>query len=57
MVELLRRMHEAGVPLLAGTDGSGLEIVRYLEIYAASVSLNVRLFCLTFFVYQHEVLP
>ena len=33
MVALLKKMHEAGVPIVAGTDGSGIEIVRELEIY------------------------
>jgi len=33
MVGLLARMHKAGVPIVAGTDGSGIEIVRELEIY------------------------
>jgi len=33
MVELLGRMHRAGVPIVAGTDGSGIEIVHELEIY------------------------
>jgi imidazolonepropionase-like amidohydrolase len=33
MVALLGRMHQAGVPIVAGTDGSGIEIVRELEIY------------------------
>ncbi|WP_174296282.1 amidohydrolase family protein [Sphingomonas bacterium] len=33
MVELLGAMHKAGVPIVAGTDGSGIEIVRELEIY------------------------
>jgi len=33
MVALLGRMHQAGVPIVAGTDGSGLEIVHELEIY------------------------
>lgn len=33
MVELLKRMHQAGVPIVAGTDGSGLEIIHELEIY------------------------
>lgn len=33
LVELLGRMHRAGVPIVAGTDGSGIEIVRELEIY------------------------
>ena len=33
MVELLGRMHRAGVPIVAGTDGSGIELVHELEIY------------------------
>lgn len=33
MVRLLGRMHKAGVPIVAGTDGSGLELVHELEIY------------------------
>ncbi len=33
MVDLLRRMYKAGVPIVAGTDGSGIEIVRELEVY------------------------
>ena len=33
MVDLLGAMHKAGVPIVAGTDGSGIEIVRELEIY------------------------
>jgi imidazolonepropionase-like amidohydrolase len=33
MVALLSRMHEAGVPIVAGTDGSGIELVHELEIY------------------------
>ena len=33
MVALLQRMHQAGVPIVAGTDGSGIEIVHELEIY------------------------
>ena len=33
MVELLGKMHKAGVPIVAGTDGSGIEIIRELEIY------------------------
>jgi imidazolonepropionase-like amidohydrolase len=33
MVELLRCMHQAGVPIVAGTDGAGIEIVHELEIY------------------------
>jgi imidazolonepropionase-like amidohydrolase len=33
MVALLTRMHAAGVPIVAGTDGYGIEIIRELEIY------------------------
>ena len=33
MVQLLGAMHRAGVPIVAGTDGSGIEIVHELEIY------------------------
>jgi imidazolonepropionase-like amidohydrolase len=33
MLSLLTRMHEAGIPIVAGTDGSGIEIIRELEIY------------------------
>jgi imidazolonepropionase-like amidohydrolase len=34
MVDLLGRMHKAGIPIVAGTDGSGIEIIHELEIYA-----------------------
>jgi imidazolonepropionase-like amidohydrolase len=33
MVGLLGKMHRAGVPIVAGTDGAGIELVRELEIY------------------------
>jgi len=33
MVDLLGRMHKAGVPIVAGTDGAGIEIIHELEIY------------------------
>jgi imidazolonepropionase-like amidohydrolase len=33
MVALLTKMHEAGIPIVAGTDGTGIEIIRELEIY------------------------
>jgi len=33
LVALLTRMHEAGIPIVAGTDGSGIELIRELEIY------------------------
>ena len=32
-LELVSAMHKAGVPIVAGTDGSGLELVRELELY------------------------
>ena len=32
-VQLLTKMHEAGVPVVAGTDGAGIEIIHELEIY------------------------
>ena len=36
MVELLGLMHKAGVPIVVGTDGSGVEIIHELEIYMAA---------------------
>ena len=33
MVALLGKMHAAGVPIVAGTDGAGIELIRELEIY------------------------
>jgi hypothetical protein len=33
MVGLVKRLHEAGVRIVAGTDGYGLELVRELELY------------------------
>src|SRR5580658_1097808 len=33
MVELVGKLHEAGVRIVAGTDGYGLELVRELELY------------------------
>lgn len=34
--ELVGRMHTMGIPIVAGTDGSGLELVRELELYVAA---------------------
>jgi len=34
MVELVGKLHQAGVRIVAGTDGSGLELVRELELYS-----------------------
>ncbi|HEU5286437.1 MAG TPA: amidohydrolase family protein, partial [Sphingomicrobium sp.] len=36
MVELVRVLHEARIPIVAGTDGSGIELVRELELYRQS---------------------
>jgi imidazolonepropionase-like amidohydrolase len=33
MVALLGKMQKAGVPIVAGTDGAGIELIRELEIY------------------------
>ena len=33
MVDYVGTMHKAGVPIVAGTDGFGLELVRELELY------------------------
>jgi imidazolonepropionase-like amidohydrolase len=33
MMALATALHKAGVPIVAGTDGSGLEIIRELELY------------------------
>lgn len=34
--DLVRELHKAGVPIVAGTDGSGMELVRELELYVAA---------------------
>jgi imidazolonepropionase-like amidohydrolase len=33
LIELVGDLHRAGVPMVAGTDGSGMELVRELELY------------------------
>ncbi len=33
MVELVGALHKAGVTIVAGTDGQGIELVRELELY------------------------
>jgi imidazolonepropionase-like amidohydrolase len=33
MVALLGKMHKAGIPIVAGTDGVGIELIHELEIY------------------------
>ena len=40
MVALTKALHDAGVPIVAGTDGSGLEIVRELELYVRAGFTN-----------------
>lgn len=35
-VELVKKMHQAGVAIVAGTDGSGLELVHELELYESA---------------------
>jgi imidazolonepropionase-like amidohydrolase len=37
---LVSALHKAGVPIVAGTDGSGLEIVRELELYVQAGLTN-----------------
>jgi imidazolonepropionase-like amidohydrolase len=41
MVGLVGRLHDAGVPIVAGTDGYGLELVRELELYEKAGLSNV----------------
>lgn len=36
LLGLVRALNTAGVPIVAGTDGSGIEIVRELELYVAA---------------------
>ena len=36
LAELVGALHRAGVPIVAGTDGTGLELVRELELYVAA---------------------
>jgi imidazolonepropionase-like amidohydrolase len=33
LIELVGALHRAGVPIVAGTDGTGMELVRELELY------------------------
>ena len=33
MIQILTKMHQAAIPIVAGTDGSGIEIIHELEIY------------------------
>jgi len=36
LLQLTGALHRAGVPIVAGTDGSGMELVRELELYVAA---------------------
>lgn len=36
MVELVGAMNRAGVPIVAGTDGSGMELIHELELYVSA---------------------
>jgi imidazolonepropionase-like amidohydrolase len=36
MSQLVGLLHDAGVTIVAGTDGSGIELVRELELYRAA---------------------
>jgi imidazolonepropionase-like amidohydrolase len=40
MVGLVGRLHKAGAPIIAGTDGWGLELVRELELYEQAGMTN-----------------
>ncbi|QNM83952.1 amidohydrolase family protein [Sphingomonas sabuli] len=40
MVGVVGRLHKAGVPIVAGTDGWGLELVRELELYQEAGMTN-----------------
>jgi len=40
LVELVGALHRAGVPVVAGTDGSGLELIRELELYVQAGFTN-----------------
>ena len=42
MVALVGKLHKAGVPIVAGTDGSGLELVRELELYRQAGLTNAQ---------------
>jgi imidazolonepropionase-like amidohydrolase len=40
MCATVQAMHKAGVPIVAGTDGSGMELVRELELYVAAAGFT-----------------
>ena len=42
LVELTGRLYRAGVPIVAGTDGEGMELVRELELYRQAGMSNAQ---------------
>jgi hypothetical protein len=42
LIEITGRMHKAGVRIVAGTDGAGLELVRELELYRQAGLTNAQ---------------
>lgn len=40
LVELVGKLHEAGVMIVAGTDGQGIELIRELELYKQAGMTN-----------------
>jgi hypothetical protein len=42
LVELTGALHKAGVPIVAGTDGEGMELVRELELYRQAGMTNAQ---------------
>lgn len=36
MIAMIGKMHKAGVPIVAGTDGAGIELIHELEIYVSA---------------------
>lgn len=42
LVELTGALHKAGVPIVAGTDGEGMELVRELELYRQAGMSNAQ---------------
>ena len=42
MVDLVNKLHQAGVRIVAGTDGYGLELVRELELYQQAGLTNAQ---------------
>jgi hypothetical protein len=40
LIELVGKLHEAGVTIVAGTDGQGIELIRELELYKEAGMTN-----------------